>query len=114
MIRNFSVNWKAFAGKRIRARFYTARVEKNFGFSQRKFAHVYSPVFHSARFLGSQPPVEIFSAHTLQTCVDIGRDIADVVLQDGVAVLQGGLHLADGVEHGGMILAELAPDIRQT
>lgn len=66
MIRKFPVNWKAFAEKRIRARFYTARVEKNLGFSQRKSAHVYSPVFHSARFLGSQPPVEIFSAYALR------------------------------------------------
>ena len=45
--------------------------------------------------------------------VNIGCDVPDVVLQIGIAVLQGHLYLADGIQGGGVIPVELLADVRQ-
>ena len=49
----------------------------------------------------------------LQAGVDIGRNGLDVLLDGLVAVFQGYLHLADGIEHRGMVLGKLLADVWQ-
>ena len=54
-----------------------------------------------------------FILRFLQAGIDVRRDIPDVVLQRGIAAFQGGLYLADVIQHGGVILTEFLADIRQ-
>ena len=49
----------------------------------------------------------------LQTGVNIGRNGLNVLLDGFVAVFQGYLHLADGIEHRGMVLGKLLADVWQ-
>ena len=58
-----------------------------------------------------QPAVE---KSKLQTAIDIGGDIPQVILQGGILIFQRDLHLADVIKHRGVILAEFLADIRQT
>ena len=48
----------------------------------------------------------------LQTGVDICGDVANIVLQVGIAALKCHFHFADGVEDGGVILAKFLADVR--
>ena len=49
----------------------------------------------------------------LQAGIDIGGNISDIVLQVGIFLLQRHFHFLDGVEDGGVILAELLADVGQ-
>ena len=49
----------------------------------------------------------------LQAGVNIGRNGLNVLLNGFVAVFQGYLHLADGIEHRGMVLGKLLADVWQ-
>ena len=49
----------------------------------------------------------------LQAGVDICRNGLNVLLDGFVAVFQGYLHLADGIEHRGMVLGKLLADVWQ-
>ena len=52
-------------------------------------------------------------AFQLQAGVDIGGNVPDVVLHVGVLIFQSHLHLADGVEHRGVIPGKFLADVRQ-
>ena len=45
--------------------------------------------------------------------VNIGRDVPDVVLQIGIILLQGHLHLSDGIQRSGVIPVKFLADVRQ-
>ncbi len=49
----------------------------------------------------------------LQTRIDIRCNIANIILQNLVALFQLALHLPDGIEDGGMIPGELLTDVGQ-
>ena len=55
-------------------------------------------------------PVEKFF-DILEAGIDVGGNVPDVVLEGGVAFLQLHFHLADGIEDGGVILAEFLADV---
>ena len=66
---------------------------------------------HQSRPFGPRqlPPGEAI----LQAGVNIGRNGLNVLLDGFVAVFQGYLHLADGIEHCGMVLGKLLADVGQ-
>ena len=47
----------------------------------------------------------------LKAGVNVCGNVADVVLGIGIAVFQGNLHLADGIENGGMVPGEFLADV---
>ena len=54
-----------------------------------------------------------FLAAWLQTGIDIGGDVPDVILDGFVLGFQGGFHPADGVEDGGVVPVEFLADVGQ-
>lgn len=57
----------------------------------------------------SHPPVD-----KLQACVNVGGDVTNIVLQGGILVFKAGLHLADGIQDGCVILIEFLADVGKT
>ena len=101
--------WKNGKSLRAAITFFPHRgcVERR-TFPQADWKHKIYLFFHRLSFHIPQP-----LWRKLQTRVDIGRNVPNVVLHDFVATLEGDLHLADGIENGGMVLSKLLTDIRQ-
>ena len=50
----------------------------------------------------------------LQTGIDVGCDVTDVILQVGIALTESYFYFFNRVMNGGVILIQLLADIRQT